>query len=98
MPDRIYKSTLDNWDDNIITEKRVLEAFKSFKVKKSPGTDGIHPLILQQLPAETIAFITKLYKMCVLFGYTPTRRKECKIVFIPKPGKGSYQTAKACHP
>ena len=36
--------------------------------------------------------------MCVLLGYTPTRWKECKIVFIPKPGKGSYQTAKAWRP
>ena len=58
----------------------------------------IHPLILQQLPAETLAYITKLYKMCVLLGYTPTIWKECKIVFIPKPGKGSCQTAKAWRP
>ena len=45
-PDRIYKTAIDNWDDNIITEEKVLAAFKAFKVKKSPGTDGIHPLIL----------------------------------------------------
>ena len=60
------------------------------KIKKAPGTDGIHPLILQQLPAETLAYITKLYKRCVLLGYTPTRWKECKIVFIPILGKGYY--------
>ena len=97
-PDRIASSPLDTWDDNIIKEDKVRAAFKAFKVKKSPGTDGIHPLILQQLPEETIAYITKLYKMCVLLGYTPTRWKECKILFIPKPGKGSYQVAKAWRP
>ena len=97
-PDRIHKSMVDNYNDNIITEEKVVAAFKAFKVKKSPGTDGIHPLILQQLPEETITYITKLYKVCVLLGYTPTRWKECKIVFIPKPGKGSYQTAKAWRP
>ena len=97
-PNRIQKATMENWDDNIITEEKVTIAFKTFQVKKSPGVDGIHPLILQQLPADTITYITKLYKICVLLGYTPTRWKECKIVFIPKPGKGSYQTAKAWRP
>ena len=97
-PDRVYNTAVDNWDDNIITEEKVKMAFQAFKVKKSPGTDGIHPLILQQLPEETIAYITRLYKVCVLLGYTPTRWKECKIVFIPKPGKGSYQIAKAWRP
>ena len=58
-PNRIYETTLDNWDDNTITEEKVFAAFKTFKVKKSPGTDGIQPLILQQLPAETLAYITK---------------------------------------
>ena len=59
---------------------------KAFKVKKSPGTDGIHPLILQQLLAETMKYITDLYAFCVLLRYTPIRWKECKIVFIPKQG------------
>ena len=36
--------------------------------------------------------------MCVLLGYTPTRWKERKIVFKTKPGKGSYQIAKAWRP
>ena len=93
-PDRIFKTAIDNWDDNIITEEKVLAAIKVFKVKKSPGTDGIHQLILQKLPAETIVYITKLYKMCVLLGYTPTRWKECRIVFIPKPGKDSSKSLK----
>ena len=87
-PDRIYKAAVDSWDDNIIMEEKVLAAFKTFKVKKSPATDGIHPLILQQLPVETPAYITELYTICVLLGYTPTRWTECKIVFIPKLGKG----------
>ena len=36
--------------------------------------------------------------MCALLGYTPTQWKECKIVFLPKPGKGSYHIAKAWRP
>ena len=59
-PDRIYKTAIDSWDDNIVTEEKVLATFKNFKVKKSPGTHGIHPLILQQLPPETLTYITKL--------------------------------------
>ena len=97
-PDRISKVTVDSWDNNINTEEKVLAAFKTFKIKKSLGSDGIHPAILQQLPGETITYITKLYRICVLLGYTPTRWKECKIECIPKPGKGSYQIAKAWRP
>ena len=57
---------MDNWEDNIITEDKVLEAIKTFKVKKSPGMDGIHPLVLQQLPrklSHTLQTCTK----CVFF-------------------------------
>ena len=35
-PDRIYESTIDNWDNNIITEEKVLAAFKNFQGKEIP--------------------------------------------------------------
>ena len=34
----------------------------------------------------------------MLLGYTPTKWKECKIVFIPKPGKDTYGSAKSWRP
>lgn len=67
-PDRVQKTQLLNWENDIITKEKVSAAFKAFKVKKSPGTNGINPLVLQQIPEEAINYITNLYKLCVLLG------------------------------
>ena len=75
-----------------------MAAFKTFKVKKLPGTEGIHPLILQGLPAETIVYITKLYKMCVLLGTDGKnvrliiyQNQEKALIRLLKPGDRSTQ-------
>lgn len=75
----VQKTLLASWDGEIIKEEKVLAAFKAFKVKKPPGTDGIPISVLQQLPEVTLTYIKDLYKLCVLLGYTPIRWKECKI-------------------
>lgn len=82
----------------MISQDRVKASLHSFINKKSPGTDRVPPLILKHLPDNVILYITTLFKICILLGYTPTKWKECKLVFIPKPGKASYQTDKACRP
>ena len=43
-------------------------------------------------------YLEVLYKICVLLAYTPTKWKECKVVFIPKPGKDTYDAAKSWRP
>ena len=40
----------------------------------------------------------KLYKLSALLEFTPTKWKECKIVFIPKPEKPRYDIGKAWRP
>ena len=86
------------WDDCYLTTDKIQEAINSFKSKKSPGTDGIHPLVLQHLPTEAIKYLEIIYRICLLIGYTPTKWKECKVVFIPKPGKDTYDSAKSWRP
>ena len=83
----VTRNQVLDWDDSYITLDKIKEAIGSFKSKKSPGTDGIHPLVLQHLPIEAIKYLETLYRICILLGYTPTKWKECKVVFIPKPGK-----------
>ena len=94
----IRKTQITGWDEDMISEFRVKAALHSFINKKSPGTDEVPPLILKNLPDKVIQYITTLFKVCILLGYTPTKWKECKLVFIPKPGKASYQIAKAWRP
>ena len=87
-----------DWDESYLSKDKIKEAIDSFKSKKSPGTDGIHPLVLQQLPEEALEYLELLYRTCILLGYTPTKWKECKVVFIPKPGKSTYDAAKSWRP
>ena len=87
-----------DWDEPYLSKDKIKEAIDSFKSKKSPGTDGIHPLVLQQLPQEALEYLEILYRTCILLGYTPTRWKECKVVLIPKPGKDTYDAAKSWRP
>ena len=94
----INKRSVLSWDESYLTISKIKEAISGFKSKKSPGTDGIHPLVLQQLPNKALEYLETLYRICLLLGYTPTKWKECKVVFIPKPGKDTYDTAKAWRP
>ena len=83
------------WDEAYLSITKIKEAIDSFKSKKSPGTDEIHPLILQHLPIE---YLNVLYRLCILLGYTPVKWKECRVVFIPKPGKDTYDMPKSWRP
>ena len=94
----IRKQQVLEWDESYLSSSKIKDAISSFKSKKSPRTDGIHPLVLQHLPEEAIVYLETLYKICIILGYTPTKWKECKVVFIPKPGKDTYDLAKSWRP
>lgn len=64
-----------NWDEQYLTFDKVKEAISGLKSKKSPGTDGIHPLVLQHLPNKALEYLAILYRICLLLGYTPTKWK-----------------------
>ena len=84
--------------DWVTPVKYLLEAFHGFQSKKSPGTDGLKPIILKHLPPGIISFIASLYKALLLLEFTSTKWKECKMIFIPKPRKPAYKIAKAWSP
>ena len=95
---KITKTELLNWDEDIVTSAKIKAAHNGFQNKKSPGTDSIQPLVLKQLPDETLDELVIIYKACLLLGFTPTAWKEGRLVFIPKPGKPSYKIDKAWRP
>ena len=77
---------------------RVEKALCGFKAKKSPGPDGIKPIIFPHIPNTFIEQIVITYKACIALKYTPTICKESKVIFIPKPGKERYDKAKSFRP
>ena len=71
---------------------------KKINKKKSPGPDGIKPVVFEHLPANFIQQLIFIYKCCIHFEYTPVLWKDTKVIFIPKPGKDDYSLPKSFRP
>ena len=81
-----------------ITPDLICRALSEFEKKKSPGPDGIKPLVFEHFPNETFVVLDIIYKSCIHLGYTPKVWKRTKVIFISKPGKQDYQQAKSFRP
>ena len=85
-------------ENSWITGELVEAAIKSFGDNKAPGPDGIKPLVLKHLPREATEQLATLYKAILATGSTPSRWRESKVVFIPKPGKKDYSERRSYRP
>ena len=74
------------------------KALLEFEKKKSPGPDGIKPLVFEHLPEEFLLTLQLVYKAAIHLGYTPKAWRQTKVVFIAKPGKDTYDKAKSFRP
>ena len=81
-----------------ITAQKITQALAGFEKKKSPGPDGLKPLIFEHLPKEFITVLEVAYKSAIHLAYTPKLWKKTKVIFISKPGKESYDKAKSFRP
>ena len=81
-----------------IDEDLVRKSFKLFKPHKAAGPDGLKPIVLKYLPSNAIEALTIIYKACISFGHTPKLWRQTKVIFLPKPGKTSYDIPKAYRP
>jgi ribonuclease HI len=82
----------------VITYKRVDWALKTFHPYKSPGTDGIHPILLREGKEHLCSPLTHLFRASLAMGYLPEPWREARVVFIPKPGNLYGNTAKSFRP
>ena len=89
---------IHNWNPKWINLALIKIALKQFHNKKSPGPDGIKPIVLKYLTEHAYRTLLFIYKACLLLSFTPTAWKGCRIVFIPKPGKSTYKLAKSWRP
>lgn len=77
---------------------KVRWAVKKFKPYKSPGVDGIYPVLLQMGLEELIPHLCKIFKACLAWGFVPRSWQEVRVTYIPKIGKVSDLTPKAYRP
>ena len=92
------RDEINRWNPKWIIISLVKLALKQFHNKKSPGPDGLKPLILKHLTDHAYKTLLFIYKSCLLLTFTPTAWKGCRIIFIPKPGKSTYKLAKSWRP
>ena len=84
--------------EEMINETSISEAVKSFKPYKSPGPDGIHPILLQQGLEMLLPFLIDIFRESISKNKPAETWLKTKAVFIPKPGKSNYTEPKAFRP
>ena len=81
-----------------ITEELVRKSLLQFKPNKAPGPDCLKPLVFRYLPPNAIEILTIIYKGCISLCHTPKAWRETKVIFLPKPGKSTYDIPKSYRP
>ena len=62
---------------------------------KSPDEDGIFPSLLQKGLPYVLTPLCLIYRACIANSYIPQVWRHTRVLFLPKPGKIDYTTAKA---
>lgn len=83
-----YSRAKISFIENIITKEKIAGTIKSFKLNKSPGTDGIY--LQRGGDGIIISRIEWIFKGAVHIGYIPDEWKEARHVFISKVGKTGH--------
>ncbi len=84
--------------NSFISKRLIKSAMKSFKSYKSPGPDGIYPILLHNLTDKLLKELLDIYKQSFEQGIVPKCWRETKVVFIPKPGKDDYTATNSFRP
>jgi hypothetical protein len=84
--------------NEIITETAVEWAINEFEPYKSPGPDDIYPIQLQKLLPYIKTHLTYIMRAVLAHGYIPISWRQSRVVFLAKPGKPTYDTAKSFRP
>ena len=95
---KIETKEIEKMFDEWINLDKLRNSLQGFDNKKSPGPDGLKPIIFQHLPANVLKFILLIYKSCIALEFTPKVWKATKVVYIPKPGKPAYDQPSSFRP
>ena len=83
---------------SVITGDRIGWAINSFSAYKSPGPDGIMPVMLQKQQERVVPWLVEIYRSCITLGYVPQSWRRARVVFIPKAGRRGHESAKDFRP
>jgi len=89
-----------NWHvaSTVVTPDRISWAIKTMAPLKSPGIDGIYPILLQKGLQHLLDPLCDIYRASLALGYIPQTWCTSGVTFMPKPGKTDYTIAKSYRP
>jgi len=84
-----WDGSREDWalSKRVINYNKLKWAVFSFQPYKSPGMDGIMPIMLQQGFELLAGKLLMLLRASLALGYIPMSWRHTRVVFIPKPGK-----------
>jgi hypothetical protein len=84
-----WKGSWEDWvvSRRIISYNKLKLAVFLFQPYKSPGIDGIMPIMLQQGFELLVGKLLILLRVSLALGYIPMSWRHIRVVFIPKRGK-----------
>lgn len=81
-----------NLEKKVVTLERMEEALQAFQPYKSPGPDGIPPVALKNIRGTPLMDRYKdIFRASIRLRHIPSTWKKGKGIFLPKPGKESYE-------
>ena len=87
--------THDEIVSSICSLEKMERAINKFLPFKTPGPDGIYPVLLQKGWNSIRNIYQTIFQMCLKYSYVPKVWKEGTFIFIPKPGKQNYHEVKS---
>lgn len=84
--------------EHIVTEEKISWAISSFSPYKSPGPDGIIPIMMQKLQVVICRWLKTLFIASLRFNYIPCSWRKVKVIFIPKIGRSGHDSTKDFRP
>ena len=90
-----HNPILSGLEEVIVTGEKAKFAVDQFKPYKTPGGEGVYPILLQQGWETLEPVFLLICRASIKLGYIPKIWRESRGVFIPKPGKNSYNMAKS---
>ena len=79
----------------IVTGEKAKYAVDQFKPYKSSGGDGVYPILLQEGWETLEPIFLLICRASLKLGHIPKIWQKSRGIFIPKPGKNSYNAAKS---
>jgi ribonuclease HI len=87
-----------NQAEVLVTRDRVEWAISTLQPYKSPGQDGIVPVLLRVGKKDLSPALCTIFRASIDLGHVPETWRRTRVVFVPKAGKEDYLEAKSFRP